>query len=82
MYMAVALVYIVVAGQPIGEPSSYNSRVTFMKLAECQAYLKSEQFVVDREVLHHKVVEEMTAEEFSQSPGVAITASCEEDRRL
>jgi hypothetical protein len=94
MFKIVALVYLIVAGQPFAEPLKVTHNKQFVGLdgeKECMAYLASDAFAKQRgqlnlalsQTLAEKVAEE--AEKNKEAPpstDVAITVSCEEDHSL
>ncbi len=87
MYMVTALVYFLVAGQPIEAPVPFNAKTSYMSLGECQGYLQSEQFLADKAQLTARVMFQLRVraaltEPTPEIPTVAITASCEEDHRV
>jgi hypothetical protein len=92
MWMIVALVYIIVAGEPvIDEPIKVNHILTFDTLDKCQAYLKGEEYGDQREELADLMRSTFVAKlekdagenaDVAPVPGIAITASCEEDKRV
>lgn len=88
MYMIVAVVYMIIAGQPYGEPIRVNHRDTFTSLEACQEHLKSDKFAADRQQLSSRIEasfvqmrKEADAED-QPLPALAITASCEQDARV
>lgn len=88
MFSIVALVYIIMAGETIGEPLRMAHRGTFHGLASCQEHLTSEQFKAERAGLA-AMVEDALLQKRKQAdaedqplPAVTITASCEPDQRV
>jgi hypothetical protein len=94
MFKIVAMVYLIVAGQPFAEPLKVTHNKQFVGLdgeKECMAYLNSVEFAKQRgqlnltlsQTLAEKVAEQAEkAEEDAPSTDVAITVSCEEDHSL
>ena len=87
MFYIVALVYVIVAGQPvIDEPVKIPHAMVFKDLDACQAFLKSDTFAFQRaalaDMLHQSI--NLPREEDQSPPdfAVTITASCEEDHRI
>lgn len=94
-FMLVALAYVIMSGQPVDEPVRFIHSGSFADLAACQAYMVSDIFGIEREALaaHLKraastrlappLNENDAADELSSGDlAIAITTSCEEDKRI
>lgn len=85
MFMIAATVYLILAGQPVGEPHRFNHRQSFSSLEACTDYLKSDAFGAERESLANGIRYQLEAEKPAGDapvPDVTITASCAPDARL
>ncbi len=94
MYMIVALVYVVLLGQPASEPVRFLHRDSFSGLAACQAYLVSDKFQQEEASLRAQALLGAVAAQSRDNaaagddeksvvvPDVSITVSCVEDNRL
>ena len=89
MYMVVALVYMLSsANAPIDAPIPVNGKISFMSLEQCQEYLQSEQFAMDKMNLHRSLLLRLHllaaagTQPTEEIPAIAITASCQEDHRV
>lgn len=95
-FKIVALIYIMIAGKPIvDEPFRFEHKTTFTDLDACQKYLTGQDFVMERAKLAKMVLDAVKDRDAVTDaspdpedrppvmiPGVAITASCEEDHSL
>jgi len=92
MYAIAALVYVLIAGQMVGDPLLVRHKDTFLTEAKCQEFLLSKEFGEQKAVLTERLTTRLT-EMHQQAaaagdaegvplPVVAITASCEADPRV
>lgn len=86
-YIILAIAYIVSGGANISEPLEFKSKISFRNLKECQEHLTSPAFGEQREKLTafllNQLPETLVGNDGEPvSPGIAITASCQEDKRV
>jgi hypothetical protein len=91
LFNIIATVYILIAGQPIvDEPARVQHKATFKNIEECQAYMTSQSFELQRQALAEafrrytaaKIKANLPEEEEVPDISVAVTATCEEDRSI
>ncbi len=85
MYMVTLLVYLLSAGQSLGEPFSMNSKVSFVGEDKCTAYLQSDEFQQHKLGLYSSIRSRLQTYQslgVNDLPEVSITASCVEDNRV
>lgn len=90
VFQIIAMVYVIVANNPAGEPIRVGHNTSFDSLAACQTYLKGDQFGDERQELAAFVKAQaqmklaMAGKDDDEVPevSVAVTASCEQDNRL
>jgi hypothetical protein len=90
MFMIQVLAYILIAGQSPEAPVMFQHKLSFNGLDKCQAYLKSDQFQVQRQQLAMmlkvaatpRATEDVDQADGAVEPAVTVTASCVEDNRL
>ncbi len=87
MFMVVALISLLTAGQPLGDPIAVNSKMTFAGEDKCNAYLQSDEFQQHKLALYSGIRRRLQSLQPSgfeavELPEVVITASCMEDNRV
>lgn len=83
MFKIVLLAYTVLVGKPIGAPQAFDSEHTFASIEACEVYLHTANFEQRRGEVASTVANAITtADKEDGVPGVAVTASCEDDDRL
>lgn len=91
MFKIVALVYVMIAGQPVGEPYPFTHYATFNGYDACVAYFKTDEFANYRTGLSRFVTVAVSREQEAKAKkaeedvpvfDTAIIAACHDDDRL
>jgi len=80
----IATIFLIVAGQPYGEPARVPNKLHFSSIAACDAYMQTPEFSRSKAALadfaRSIATERLRADDGSvPNFDLAITASCEED---
>lgn len=88
MFKIIALVYVIVAGQPImDEPAKISHRLSFNSYDQCSAFMQGEQFQIEKDALSNlfRSALEPKMKDDDDDPidfAIAVTAGCEDDNTL